>query len=134
MVAGNSIYQQWQERARSLRTEDDANQGEAAIGALGSGSDYTPFLQHLGVASTDMGFGGDYGVYHSAYDSFYWMSKFGDPAFQYHVAAAQVWGTVALRLANASGLPFDYTDYAAQLQEFLTETSRAGVRRKLADA
>ena len=56
--------------------------GEARIGPLGSGSDYTPFLQHLGVPSTDMGFNGDYGVYHSAYDSFYWMDHFGDPGFQ----------------------------------------------------
>jgi len=104
------------------------------IGALGSGSDYTPFLQHLGVPSLDMGFGGDYGVYHSAYDSFYWMAHFGDPTFQYHVAAAQIWGTIALRLADAEGLPLDYTDYASQLKEFVNETKRMAVRRKLADS
>src|SRR5687768_14622798 len=60
---GKSVYQQWQDRARENRPEGE-NTGEARIGALGSGSDYTPFLQHLGVASTDMGFNGDYGVYH----------------------------------------------------------------------
>jgi N-acetylated-alpha-linked acidic dipeptidase len=138
-----TIYQAWQDRARESRPEpeltdpqagSDTKIAEARINALGSGSDYTPFLQHLGIPALDMGFGGDYGVYHSAYDSFYWMSKFGDPTFQYHVAAAQVWGTVALRLANASGLPFDYTDYAEQLREFLTETKRAGARRNLADS
>src|SRR6267378_2038545 len=110
---GKSIYQQWQDRARDQRPE--AEQGltqEARIGALGSGSDFTPFLQHLGVASTDMGFGGDYGVYHSAYGSFYWMAHFGDPTFGYHVATAQLWGSMAMRLAEADGLPFDYTDYA----------------------
>ncbi|HKP83097.1 MAG TPA: M28 family metallopeptidase, partial [Pyrinomonadaceae bacterium] len=109
---GKSVYQQWQDRARENRPETDQSTSEARIGALGSGSDYTPFLQHLGVASTDMGFSGDYGVYHSAYDSFYWMDKFGDPEFKYHVAAAQVWGTLAMRLADADGLSFDYTDYA----------------------
>jgi N-acetylated-alpha-linked acidic dipeptidase len=115
-------------------TGSDRAVAEARIGALGSGSDYTPFLQHLGVPSLDMSFGGDYGVYHSAYDSFYWMTKFGDPTFAYHVAAAQVWGTIALRLANASALPFDYTDYAAQVRDFLTETSRTAVRRRLSDS
>ena len=101
------------------------------IGALGSGSDYTPFLQHLGVPALDMGFGGDYGVYHSAYDSFYWMTQFGDPNFQYHVAAAQIWGTVTLRMANGNGLQFDYTDYAAQLRNFADETVRLANRKKL---
>src|SRR5215203_2178556 len=104
---GKSIYQQWQDRSRENRPEGDQDMREARIGALGSGSDYTPFLQHLGVASTDMGFNGDYGVYHSAYDSFYWMDRFGDPGFTYHVASAQVWGTLAMRLANADGLSFD---------------------------
>jgi N-acetylated-alpha-linked acidic dipeptidase len=81
-----------------------------------------------------MGFGGDYGVYHSAYDSFYWMAHFGDPTFQYHVAAAQIWGTIALRIADAEGLPLDYTDYASQLREFVNETKRLAVRRKLGDS
>jgi N-acetylated-alpha-linked acidic dipeptidase len=107
--------------------------GEARIGALGSGSDYTPFLQHLGIASTDMGFGGDYGVYHSAYDSFYWMDRFGDPGFFYHVAAAQVWGTLAMRLADADGLSFDYTDYANEIRGFFRESMRVAGWRKLAD-
>src|SRR5437763_2356446 len=107
-TTGKTLYQQWQDRAREQRGELD-EESEARIGPLGSGSDYTPFLQHLGIASTDMGFGGDYGVYHSAFDSFYWMSHFGDPDFRYHVAAAQLWGTMAMRLADADGLPFDYS-------------------------
>jgi len=126
---GKSVYQQWQDRARENRPEGD--QSEAQIGALGSGSDYTPFLQHLGVASTDMGFNGDYGVYHSAYDSFYWMDQFGDPEFKYHVAAAQVWGTLAMRLADADGLSFDYTDYANQIRDYFTEAFRLARIRKL---
>lgn len=139
---GKSVYDAWRDRVRENMSEADLLDASGndkpipppRIGALGSGSDYTPFLQHVGVPALDMGFGGDYGVYHSAYDSFYWMSRFGDPTFQYHVAAAQIWGTVALRLADASGLPFDYTDYAAQLRDFANETNRIAMRRKLGES
>src|SRR2546429_7535829 len=129
---GKSVYQQWQDRAREQRSETDPNyNAEANIGALGSGSDFTPFLQHLGVASTDMGFGGDYGVYHSAFDSFYWMTHFGDPDFAYHVAAAQLWGMMAMRLADAAGLSFDYTDYANQIREYFDESIKLARHRQL---
>ena len=140
---GKSIYQQWQDRSRESRPEaeltdaetgSDVNIAEARIGALGSGSDYTPFLQHLGIPSLDMGFGGDYGVYHSAYDSFHWMTQFGDPTFAYHVAAAQLWGTVALRLADADGLPFDYVDYGSQIKDFFSESVKTAKRRNLQNA
>ena len=137
-----SVYDAWQERAREGQEPTltdaadgtDAGLAEARIGALGSGSDYTPFLQHLGVPSIDMGFGGDYGVYHSAYDSFMWMAKFGDPTFEYHVAAAQIFGTVALRLSQARALPFDYGDYAAQIRVFVAETQKAAARHKMQDS
>src|SRR6185437_1732019 len=109
---GKSVYQQWQDRSRENRPEGDTDMREARIAALGSGSDYTPFLQHLGVASTDMSFNGDYGVYHSA--------------------AAQLWGTLAMRLADADGLPFDYTDYATQVRDFFTEAMRLARIRNLA--
>src|SRR5438876_3051780 len=132
---GKTIYQQWQDRAGEQRAETDPDlNAEARIGPLGSGSDYTPFLQHLGIPSTDMGFGGDYGVYHSAYDSFYWMSHFGDPDFLYHVAAAQLWGTMAMRLADADGLSFDYTDYANQMREYFDEATKLAKRRHLESA
>lgn len=130
-----SIYQQWQIRTSEQTPEADRDpKAEARIGALGSGSDFTPFLQHLGVPSTDMGFSGDYGVYHSAYDSFYWMSHFGDPSFMYHVAAAQLWGTIALRLADAEGLPLDYTDYAKELRGFFDDSVKVAKRRDLSSA
>jgi len=129
---GKTVYQQWQDHAHENRPESEQRPPEEAIGALGSGSDYTPFLQHLGIPSTDMGFNGDYGVYHSAYDSFYWMDHFGDPGFNYHVAAAQLWGTLAMRLADADGLSFDYTDYAKQIREFFTEAMRLARIRNLA--
>jgi N-acetylated-alpha-linked acidic dipeptidase len=79
-----------------------------------------------------MGFGGDYGVYHSAYDSFYWMDHFGDPGFHYHVTAAQLWGTLALRLAEADGLSFDYTDYVTQVRDYFVEAMKIARRRNLA--
>src|SRR6266567_3185372 len=136
--SGKSVYAVWKERNHENLPESEVYDPsgnekpwpEPRIGPLGSGSDYTPFLQHLGVPSADMSFGGDYGVYHSAYDSFYWMEHFGDPTFRYHVAAAQIWGTVALRLAEANGLPLDYTDYARQLHEFVTETNQLANRKK----
>ena len=138
---GKSVYDAWREREWENASDTDRYEPAGRekppsvprIGALGSGSDYTPFLQHLGVPSLDMSFGGDYGVYHSTYDSFYWMSHFGDPDFKYHVAAAQIWGTVTLRMAGAPALPFDYTDYATQLREFVNETTRLANRKKLND-
>ncbi len=140
---GKSVYQAWQERTREAQPEAGLTAAtpaaatpvaEARIGALGSGSDYTPFLQHLGVPSLDMGFGGDYGVYHSIYDSFNWMEKHGDPTFGYHVAAAQIWGTIALRLSEARALPFDYADYATQIRDFANETQRTAQRLRLDDS
>lgn len=85
----------------------------------GGGSDYKPFLQHVGIPAADISFGGDvaaYPVYHSLYDDFIWMKKFGDPMFQRHVAAASVWGLVALWLADEEFLPFDYLSYAKELK------------------
>lgn len=121
-ASGKSVYESWRQRprVREGRPEDQTD-SEPRVGRLGSGSDYTPFLQHLGIAAVDMGFGGDYGVYHSIYDSFHWMEKFGDPTFAYHRTAAQVWGLIALRLAEAEVLPFDYTEYAKQLHNYVQE-------------
>ena len=137
---GKTIYQQWQDRTRDNNpdaeladagTGSDTRIAEARIGALGSGSDFTPFLQHLGIPSSDMGFGGDYGVYHSAYDDFYWMTHFGDPTFMYHVTAARLWGTIAMRLADSAGLSLDYRDYATQVRDFFTESMKTARQRKL---
>ena len=85
------------------------------IGNLGSGSDHSPFVGHLGIPAVSMGFDGPYGVYHAMQDNFYWMEHFGDPTFQYHDAMAQIWGILALRLANADILPFEYEAYAKEL-------------------
>ena len=89
------------------------------VGNLGSGSDHSPFIGHLGIPSISMGFYGPYGVYHAMQDTFYWMEHFGDPTFRYHVAMAQIWGIMALRLAGADILPFDYATYADELLSYL---------------
>ena len=88
---------------------------------IGSGSDHTVFLNHLGRPVMNMGFTGDYGVYHSTYDDHYWMTQVGDPTFAYHQALVRIWGVTALRLANADALPFDFGFYAASLRQFVKE-------------
>ena len=101
---------------------------------LGSGSDYTVFLNFLGIPVIDMTFDGPYGVYHSIYDNHRWVSRIGDPGFRYHAAMTRLWGLMALRLANADVLPFDYPAYAARLREFATEVEKRWTDAQLADA
>jgi N-acetylated-alpha-linked acidic dipeptidase len=91
---------------------------------LGSGSDYTVFLNHLGVPVADLSFDGPYGVYHSMYDNHHWVATIGDPGFRYHVALVQLWGLVALRLAQADVVPLDYVPYADRIDEFAQEVTR----------
>ena len=93
------------------------------IAALGSGSDYTAFLDYLAIASLDMGFGGEVsgGVYHSTYDSFYWFTHFGDPDFAYGAALSRTIGTAILRLADADVLPFEFTATASTLRGYVEE-------------
>ncbi|XP_071734808.1 probable glutamate carboxypeptidase AMP1 [Rutidosis leptorrhynchoides] len=79
-------------------------------------SDYSPFLHHAGVPSIDLYYGKDFPVYHTAFDSYDWMVKYGDPFFHRHVAVSDVWGLLALHLADDPILPFNYLSYAAQLQ------------------
>jgi N-acetylated-alpha-linked acidic dipeptidase len=93
------------------------------ISALGSGSDYTPFLQHLGIASLNVGFGGEDGggSYHSIYDSFDHYTRFGDPGFAYGIALAQTAGRMTLRLANADVLPFEFMGSADTIGVYVRE-------------
>jgi N-acetylated-alpha-linked acidic dipeptidase len=91
---------------------------------LGSGSDYTVFLNFLGVPVADLSFDGPYGVYHSIYDNHNWVSRIGDPGFRYHGALVRLWGLVALRLTEADGLPLDYEPYADRIVEFTKELER----------
>ncbi len=127
---GRSVYEVWKENVERGRGRRRATSGTAApppaerdvpLGNLGSGSDYTPFFQHAGIPSLDMGFGGEYGVYHSVYDNFYWMKNFGDPTFVYHAAAARIAGLLLLRLAEADLLPFDYDAYGEEIERYVKD-------------
>ena len=88
---------------------------------IGSGSDHTVFLNHLGIPTLGLTFNGPYGVYHSVYDSFRWMNQFGDPGYRYHTLMTRLWGVLALRLANADLLPHDFAFYGRTLDGFLDE-------------
>ncbi|MDH5235290.1 MAG: M28 family peptidase, partial [Gemmatimonadota bacterium] len=87
--------------------------------ALGSGSDYTVFLNFLGLPVVEMSFNGPYGVYHSIYDDYHWMTQFGDPGFKYMTAMGEVWGRMAMRLANADHYPHDFGLYADRVGGFI---------------
>lgn len=128
-----SLLESWQRRA------GQAGPGSPALVAndLGSGSDYTVFLNFLGIPIVSMSFEGPYGVYHSQYDDYYWMSRFGDPGCRYMTAMVEVWGRMALRLANAEVLPYDLEAYAATVARFVTslaELPEAADRLDLAGA
>jgi N-acetylated-alpha-linked acidic dipeptidase len=103
------------------------------LSSLGSGSDFTPFLQHLGIASIHLGYGGENrgGSYHSLYDSFDHYVRFGDPEFDYGVTLARTAGRVVLRLASAELLPFDFRDFAERLGCYIEEiTEKTDEMRK----
>jgi N-acetylated-alpha-linked acidic dipeptidase len=122
------------ERQRARRivagSEDDRRaareDAEIRLDALGSGSDYTPFLQHLGIASLNIGYGGEDGggSYHSIYDSFDHYARFGDPKFEYGVALARTAGRVTMRLADADVLPFEFTRFAQTVERYVGEVAK----------
>lgn len=125
-ASGQSIYERWKQRrpeasirSYAVESESGKTSGAVSFGILGGGSDFMVFLQHNGVPSLDMIFDGPYGVYHSVYDDFDWMKRYGDPGFQYHAAMSRVWGLLALRFANADLLPLDYSVYAREIAAYL---------------
>ena len=97
--------------------------------ALGSGSDYTVFLDHLGVPAVDAGFSGRYGVYHSVYDNFTWMEKVGDPEFITHAMAARFYTVLAMRAAAAEVVPLKFVPYGEALCDY-TDDLRRRIERK----
>ena len=119
------------ERARALRimsenpnaSREARERSDLRISALGSGSDYTPFLQHLGISSLNIGFGGEDGggSYHSIFDSFDHYTRFGDPNFDYGIALAQVGGRTTLRFANADVLPFEFSNFTDTVGNYVRE-------------
>ena len=118
---GGTVHEQWrldQQRAHPKEAFGEPRT-QVKIDALGSGSDYTPFLQHAGVASTDVGSNGPYGVYHSAFDNFNWFVKNADPEFLYEQQQARVFGLEMIHMADAEVLPMDYGAYGAEVVGYL---------------
>lgn len=123
---GMSIYDAWRDRIRRAQQESrERPRREVPLGNLGAGSDFTPFYHFGGIPSFDMGSSGDYGVYHSMYDSFQWMKKFGDPNFQMHATMARIAGIALVRLADADVLPFDYEEYSEELLRYAADLEAA---------
>jgi len=128
---GGMLYDVWkEEKAKEAakaspmdlsgrRSPNAAPKADVPVGDLGSGSDYTAFLQHLGVPSADMGSSGNYGVYHSVFDNFQWYTKFADPDFLYSQEISRVYGLEVLRMSEADVLPFDYETYGKEISEYL---------------
>jgi N-acetylated-alpha-linked acidic dipeptidase len=114
-----SVYAAWRKRSA---VPDSA---EPRMGDPGGGSDFAGFYNHLGIPIAEWGFGGPYGVYHSMYDSYHWMSKFGDPTYAYHAAAARIGAALVLRLANADILPYDYVEYARTMRQYVPAVRQA---------
>jgi N-acetylated-alpha-linked acidic dipeptidase len=114
----NRILNGTTENRHDARSREDLR-----IGALGSGSDYSSFIDHLGIPSLNLGFGGEDrgGIYHSAYDDFYWYTHFSDSSFVYGRALAQAAGTSVLRLANADLLPFAFSNLAETVQGYVKD-------------
>lgn len=115
-AAGRSLAEAWRDGR-----EPGGGSEELPVGVLGSGSDYTVFFNHLGIASTDLVFDGPYGVYHSVYDTHRWMETQGDPGFVYHAAMAKYAGVLALRFANADAFPFDAAAYGREIARYAEE-------------
>jgi N-acetylated-alpha-linked acidic dipeptidase len=126
--SGKTLYEAW--KASSARERREAKQSAEVTDSnladtrIGSGSDHTVFLNFVGMPVLGLGFEGPYGVYHSAYDDFFWMNHFGDPGYRYHTLMSQLWGVLALRLANADLLPFDFASYASNIRQFVNELEK----------
>ncbi len=127
---GKSLYDAWKQTAAREKAEgtqsgqmndSGVSDGQLADTRIGSGSDHTVFLNFVGMPVIGLQFDGDYGVYHSAYDDFFWMNHFGDPGYRYHTLMSQLWGVTALRLANADLLPFDFGTYAGNIRQFVND-------------
>jgi N-acetylated-alpha-linked acidic dipeptidase len=138
--SGKSLYDTWKatvarEKAEGTQSGQMNDSGvvddNLADTRIGSGSDHTVFLNFVGMPVIGLQFDGDYGVYHSAYDDFYWMNHFGDPGYKYHTLMSQLWGVTALRLANADLLPFDFASYASNVRQFVNELAKGKDMSKL---
>ena len=131
---GSSVFLQWRKKGPGIDNHSGSNapaiEGqEIQVGDLGSGSDFTPFLQHAGVPQQTSAPSGPYGVYHSAFDDMAWYKKNADPDFLYLQEMARVLGLEAMRMADADALPYDYVAYAREISAYIE-----AAKRRAADA
>ena len=117
--AGSEFFNPQETSSSTFRPPVAQSRPDVPVGDLGSGSDYTVFLQHLGVPSTDISSTGAYGVYHSTFDDFTWFKKFADPDFVYEQEMARVYGLEVVRMADADVLPFDYEEYGKEIRAYI---------------
>jgi N-acetylated-alpha-linked acidic dipeptidase len=141
---GGTVYEAWQKASQpesqpqseavseNRRMPAAPVKGDVPVGDLGSGSDYSAFLQHLAIPSTDMSSSGPYGVYHSVFDNFAWFKKFGDPDFVYEQQMARLLGLEAVRMADADVIPYDYEEYGKEISAYV-ETAEKRSRDKLGE-
>lgn len=131
---GEPLYDVWRKtRAQEEKTKAPLADNRLVNTRIGSGSDHTVFLNHLGRPTVGLEFDGQYGVYHSMYDDHFWMEHFGDPEFKYHIVISDLWGLLALRLANADVVPFDFAAYAANIRDFVKELDHKSKVQKNVD-
>ncbi len=126
---GGTVFQQWRIKSAGENEHRRSNAPpepgeEVHVGDLGSGSDFTPFLQHIGVPSSDISSGGPYGVYHSVFDNYAWYTQNADPHFAYLQEMARVFGLEALRMADADVLPYDDVAYARAISSYIDAAKR----------
>ncbi len=130
LVLADPVWDTKASGAAHLDTSRPAGNGFfPQMGSLGSGSDFTAFLDHLAIPAVDVGFSGGYGVYHSIYDSFNWMEKFGDPEFLTHATAARLYTLIAMRAAAADVVPIKFVPYGLALREHVDQLRLVHVRR-----
>jgi N-acetylated-alpha-linked acidic dipeptidase len=122
-ATGKPVYDRWKAGPTKRGTIATAS-GSGRINPIGSGSDHTVFLNHICAPALDMSFTGDYGVYHSMYDDYYWMSHFGDPGMRYTGALDKIWARMAIDLASSPLVPLDYETYAAEFKTYLEEWAK----------
>jgi N-acetylated-alpha-linked acidic dipeptidase len=141
--SGGTVYEQWLKLKNTGALKVDSREtststyrpplaavsNDVPVSDLGSGSDYSVFLQHLGIAATDVGSVGDYGVYHSVFDNFAWFKKFGDPDFTHEQKMARIFGVEAIRMADADVIPYDFEEYGKEIVVYITAAKQrsAGV-------
>lgn len=144
---GGTVYEEWKKAQQpesaptqapneavegTRRPPASQGKGDIPVGDLGSGSDYSAFLQHSGVPATDISSSGPYGVYHSAFDNFAWFTKFADPDFVYEQQMARVFGLEAMRMADTDVLPYDYEEYGKEICAYV-DAARKRAAAKLGD-